>query len=235
MNATACSSALQGTLKVVSTGQAFDVGHFTTPSLQQLCEATAALSSSSSSSTLRVEYGDVSAMIADPSNHGATFQVASQFNCLEFVGPDVVPEDGITGYEYDCTQGPACRHASAQCSTCTAKSPALCLCSCSNAQGVKAIFYIAWISRCAHGLPNPVWIKCAGPRLFWPHSACTPISLQRELQKFRSRMKHLARVQHRLWPSDSRAQLFCGGAGAHGLASNAQRPAATCQRHCHGA
>ena len=33
---------------------------------------------------------------------------ASQFNCLEFVGPSVVPEDGVTGYADDRTQGPAC-------------------------------------------------------------------------------------------------------------------------------
>ena len=43
-----------------------------------------------------------------PENRWATFQVASQFNCLEFVGPSVVPEDGITGYVMDRTQGPAC-------------------------------------------------------------------------------------------------------------------------------
>merc|ERR1712032_648867 len=36
------------------------------------------------------------------------FQVASQFNCLEFVSPGVVPEHGITGYAADHTQGPAC-------------------------------------------------------------------------------------------------------------------------------
>jgi len=35
-------------------------------------------------------------------------KVASQFNCLEFVGPRVTPEDGITGYTSDHTQGPAC-------------------------------------------------------------------------------------------------------------------------------
>ena len=35
-------------------------------------------------------------------------QAASQFNCLEFVGPSVVPEDGIMAYPSDKTQGPAC-------------------------------------------------------------------------------------------------------------------------------
>eukprot|EP00913_Durusdinium_trenchii_P035427 g33153.t1 len=52
--------------------------------------------------------GDVAAKHALPENRLATFQVASQFNCLEFVGPSVVPEDGITGYVMDRTQGPAC-------------------------------------------------------------------------------------------------------------------------------
>jgi hypothetical protein len=41
------------------------------------------------------------------------FQVASQFNCLEFVGPDRVPEDGVSDYAYDPTQGPACALAAA--------------------------------------------------------------------------------------------------------------------------
>lgn len=38
----------------------------------------------------------------------AFFQVASQFNTLEFISPDVTPEDGVTHYVYDRTQGPAC-------------------------------------------------------------------------------------------------------------------------------
>lgn len=36
------------------------------------------------------------------------FQVASQFNLLEMVGPSVGPEDGVTRYINDHTQGPAC-------------------------------------------------------------------------------------------------------------------------------
>lgn len=44
----------------------------------------------------------------DPMNAGALFQVASQFNLLEMVSPNVTPEQGIAGYEYDKTQGPAC-------------------------------------------------------------------------------------------------------------------------------
>lgn len=35
-------------------------------------------------------------------------QVASGFNCLEFVDSDQTPEDGVACYEHDRTQGPAC-------------------------------------------------------------------------------------------------------------------------------
>ncbi|KAJ9466948.1 hypothetical protein DIPPA_24487 [Diplonema papillatum] len=36
------------------------------------------------------------------------FQVASQFNCLEFISPASTPENGITDYSWDHTQGPVC-------------------------------------------------------------------------------------------------------------------------------
>jgi hypothetical protein len=52
--------------------------------------------------------GDIREMHRDPSNAGAVFQVASQFNCLEMAHPDVAPEDGVTRYKDDPTQGPAC-------------------------------------------------------------------------------------------------------------------------------
>jgi len=58
--------------------------------------------------TVTNELGDVAAKHALPENRHATFQVASQFNCLEFIGPSVKPEDGITRYVMDKTQGPAC-------------------------------------------------------------------------------------------------------------------------------
>lgn len=41
------------------------------------------------------------------------FQVASQFNLLEVVGPEVAPEDGIARHATDRTQGPACAMACA--------------------------------------------------------------------------------------------------------------------------
>ena len=41
-------------------------------------------------------------------NVRALFQVASQFNLLEMPHYDVSPEHGVSGYEHDHTQGPAC-------------------------------------------------------------------------------------------------------------------------------
>ena len=52
--------------------------------------------------------GDVRRMHSDPANAGALFQVASQFNFLEMVSPEVTPEQGVTRYQSDPTQGPAC-------------------------------------------------------------------------------------------------------------------------------
>jgi hypothetical protein len=52
--------------------------------------------------------GDVRQMHRLPENAGALFQVASQFNLLEMVSPEVTPEQGVTRYQYDPTQGPAC-------------------------------------------------------------------------------------------------------------------------------
>ena len=54
---------------------------------------------------------DVADLHCDRANEHALFQVASQFNLLEMPHYDVTPEDGITGYSNDNTQGPACAMA----------------------------------------------------------------------------------------------------------------------------
>lgn len=51
---------------------------------------------------------DAGELHADKSNAGALFQVASQFNLLEMVSPDITPEHGIEIYAHDHTQGPVC-------------------------------------------------------------------------------------------------------------------------------
>ena len=62
------------------------------------------------SKTLKVAeiIGDVQEIHCDSENVNALFQAASQFNLLEMVGPGVTPEQGVSGYQYDRTQGPAC-------------------------------------------------------------------------------------------------------------------------------
>ena len=52
--------------------------------------------------------GDVRRLHRLPENATALFQVASQFNLLEMIDSKVTPEDGVTTYQKDHTQGPAC-------------------------------------------------------------------------------------------------------------------------------
>lgn len=51
---------------------------------------------------------DVQHLHLQAENESALFQVASQFNLLEMPRPEVTPESGVSGYQYDRTQGPAC-------------------------------------------------------------------------------------------------------------------------------
>lgn len=55
-----------------------------------------------------VSRNDVADLHRDRANENALFQVASQFNLLEMASPSVTPEHGVTRYQGDHTQGPAC-------------------------------------------------------------------------------------------------------------------------------
>lgn len=83
-------------------------GHFETPSLAELRERTRAIDASVEATTFAEVIGDVQTLHMDAANAGAFFQVASQFNTLEMSSPEVTPEHGISRYERDHTQGPAC-------------------------------------------------------------------------------------------------------------------------------
>jgi hypothetical protein len=89
--------------------RSFSIGELETPSLMEL-RSRAASVVGRLAGTLKVSNisGDVRRMHRDPANRHALFQVASQFNLLEMVGPHVTPEDGVTRYIEDRTQGPAC-------------------------------------------------------------------------------------------------------------------------------
>lgn len=86
-------------------------GVLTTPNLHQLRLDTADLIGAGGPLTARQIVAEAGALHSDPANAGALFQVASQFNLLEMISPDVTPDDGISQYEYDRTQGPACAMA----------------------------------------------------------------------------------------------------------------------------
>jgi len=92
-------------------GATYKVGRFSTPKLSDLsAQATSKGGLAALPGKLKVRNvrGDVSAMLGEPRNRHATFQVASQFNCLEYLSPSMRPEHGVTMYVKDRTQGPAC-------------------------------------------------------------------------------------------------------------------------------
>lgn len=100
------------TLHSLANGRTFHIGTFSTPTLASLRERVA----SAPRGALQVRHEaihDVLGLHAAPQNRGALFQAASQFNCLEFCDSHVIPEEGVTDYQHDRTQGPACALATA--------------------------------------------------------------------------------------------------------------------------
>ncbi|MEB3032078.1 hypothetical protein [[Mycobacterium] nativiensis] len=91
------------------TGKRYGIGELTLPTLAEL--RSRVNPTGRPRSTVTCITGDARAMHADPDLAGALFQVASQFNVLEMVSEHVTPEQGVTGYAYDRTQGPACAMA----------------------------------------------------------------------------------------------------------------------------
>ena len=87
-------------------GARYRIGVLETPSLGEL----RARAGEVPKGPIRVRniVGEAGALHADSRNQGALFQVASQFNLLEMISPDVSPADGVTRYVHDRTQGPAC-------------------------------------------------------------------------------------------------------------------------------
>ena len=95
----------------LANGRKFGIGRLELPSLAELRDR--ATPSRGKRDRLRVEVieGDVRKLHQDPRYAGALFQVASQFNLLDMISPDVTPEDGVARYQHDRTQGPACAMA----------------------------------------------------------------------------------------------------------------------------
>jgi len=100
-----------GKLTSLVNGQSYSTGRLELASLSDLRNQVR--SGHVESGRLRVSLisGDIRDMHWQRAFAGALFQVASQFNLLEMIGPNKTPEDGVTIYQSDGTQGPACAMA----------------------------------------------------------------------------------------------------------------------------
>ena len=95
-------------LRSLINGKSYGIGELELVSLHVLRERAKSVRGLHGRLKVSVATGDVRQMHRSPLNAGALFQVASQFNLLEMVCPKVMPEDGVTRYQHDPTQGPAC-------------------------------------------------------------------------------------------------------------------------------
>lgn len=108
-SATRAQFEVQGSiLYSKANGRSYGIGEFELASLHGLRARVAAGNGGEGRARVQIVTGDVRALHQAPEYTGALFQVASQFNTLEMIDPSVTPEDGVTRYEDDRTQGPAC-------------------------------------------------------------------------------------------------------------------------------
>jgi hypothetical protein len=98
----------RGRLTSLVNDKSYAVGELELASLKTLRQRAKSAGGPSGRLKVSLVTGDVREMHRQPKYAGALFQVASQFNLLEMTGPNVTPEDGVTIYQYDRTQGPAC-------------------------------------------------------------------------------------------------------------------------------
>jgi hypothetical protein len=95
-------------LQSLINGKSYGIGELELVPLQALRERVKSGGGLPGRLKVNVVTGDVRQMHQSPESAGALFQVASQFNLLEMVSPTVTPEHGVTRYQQDRTQGPAC-------------------------------------------------------------------------------------------------------------------------------
>ena len=100
-----------GRLRSRVNGKSYAIGALELVPLRTLRERVRSGGGPSGRIQVRVVTGDVRRLHQLPEYAGALFQVASQFNLLEMVSPEVTPEHGVTRYQHDGTQGPACAMA----------------------------------------------------------------------------------------------------------------------------
>lgn len=95
-------------LRSLVNGQSYGIGELELLSLADLRQRAQSGTRVPGRARVRIVEGDVRRLHQQPDYVGALFQVASQFNLLEMTSPDVTPERGVTCYQGDPTQGPAC-------------------------------------------------------------------------------------------------------------------------------
>jgi hypothetical protein len=100
-----------GRLTSLVNGKSYRTGQLELVQLSELRKRAKLGNAASGRLRVSLVSGDVRTMHLFPEFAGALFQVASQFNLLEMIGPNRTPEDGVTIYEADRTQGPACAMA----------------------------------------------------------------------------------------------------------------------------
>jgi hypothetical protein len=100
-----------GQLVSLVNGESYGTGQLELVSLSDLRHQVGPSGSDSGRLSVSLMRGDVRQMHRRPEFADALFQVASQFNLLEMIGPNKTPENGVTIYQYDGTQGPACAMA----------------------------------------------------------------------------------------------------------------------------
>lgn len=98
-------------LHSLANGRSFGIGRLELVSLHALRSRAKAQPAVPGPRQVSLLHGNVRELHALPACSGALFQVASQFNLLEMIGPEVTPEQGVARYAGDPTQGPACAMA----------------------------------------------------------------------------------------------------------------------------
>jgi hypothetical protein len=89
-------------------GRTYRCGTLEVVSLGNLRKTVSAIKRQTGKLQIQEVVGNVKDLHVDRVNQGSMFQVASQFNLLEMIGPETTPEQGVGIYQNDPTQGPVC-------------------------------------------------------------------------------------------------------------------------------
>lgn len=101
--------SLEGsTLHSKVNGRRMEAGRLDVISLERLRSLVDTKSTGQAVISISEVVADARELHASHDSESALFQVASQFNLLEMISPSVTPEEGVSIYASDPTQGPAC-------------------------------------------------------------------------------------------------------------------------------